>query len=414
MTVGTALFIYRSNKKEMIIMYDVIGKYNRATIYAQTVDSESYAQVLQMCNVKELEGSSIKMMPDMHASAGCTVGTSMTVGDLVNPAYVGSDIGFGMQVYRLKETEIDFAALDDTIRAYVPSGAAIYPRANPIIKEIPLEELYCYPTLRHDTVVRSIGTLGGGNHFIEVDRCMDGSLCLVIHSGSRRLGKDVALYHQKMAFFAHHGISAEEVARKKLKVTDIKTHVSADSCFLSGEGRERYLHDMNIAVKYAEVSRKNMGDVIVSRLGLNVSDSFTTVHNYIDTEHGILRKGAVSAQKDETLIIPINMRDGSLICRGKGNPEWNFTAPHGAGRLMKRSEAKASISLEEYREAMKGIYSTSVGESTIDESPMAYRSIDDIIDTVEPTVDIIDVITPVYNFKASKAVIDEETADGED
>lgn len=200
----------------MIIMYDVIGKYNRATIYAQTVDSESYAQVLQMCNVPELEGSSIKMMPDMHASAGCTVGTSMTVGDKINPAYVGSDIGCGMQVYRLKETEIDFAALDDAIRAYVPSGAAIYPRSNPVIKEVPLEELYCYPTLRHDTVVRSIGTLGGGNHFIEVDRCMDGSFCLVIHSGSRRLGKDVALYHQKMAFFAYHGISAEEVARKKI------------------------------------------------------------------------------------------------------------------------------------------------------------------------------------------------------
>ena len=398
----------------MIIMYDVIGKYNRATIYAQTVDSESYAQVLQMCNVPELEGSTIKMMPDMHASAGCTVGTSMTVGDKINPAYVGSDIGCGMQVYRLKETEIDFAALDDAIRAYVPSGAAIYPRSNPVIKQIPLEELYCYPTLRHDTVVRSIGTLGGGNHFIEVDRCMDGSLCLVIHSGSRRLGKDVALYHQKMAFFAHHGISAEEVARKKLKITDIKTHVLAQNCFLSGEGKERYLHDMNIAVKYAEVSRKNMGEILISRLGLNVTDSFTTVHNYIDTEHGILRKGAVSAQEGETLIIPINMRDGSLICRGKGNPEWNFTAPHGAGRLMKRSEAKATISLEEYREAMKGIYSTSVGESTIDESPMAYRSIDDIVDTVEPTVDIIDVITPVYNFKASKAVTDEETADGED
>lgn len=395
-------------------MYDVIGKYNRATIYAQSVDSESYAQVLKMCNVEELAGSSIKMMPDMHASAGCTVGTSLTVGDKINPAYVGSDIGCGMQVYRLKDSEIDFAELDNAIREYVPSGAAIYPRSNPVIKQIPLEEMHCYPTLRHDTVVRSIGTLGGGNHFIEVDKSMDGNLYLVIHSGSRRLGKDVALYHQKMAFFAHHGISHEEVAKKKLKITDIKTHVLAQNCFLSGEGRERYLHDMNIAVKYAEVSRKNMGEIIISKLGLGVEEAFTTVHNYIDTEHGILRKGAVSAQNGEKLIIPINMRDGSLICRGKGNPDWNYTAPHGAGRLMKRSEAKASISLEEYREAMKGIYSTSVGESTIDESPMAYRSIDDIIDTVEPTVDIIDIITPVYNFKASKAVIDEETADGED
>jgi RNA-splicing ligase RtcB len=367
-----------------------------------------------MCNVEELKGSVIRMMPDMHASAGCTVGTSMTVGDKVNPAYVGSDIGCGMQVYKLKETEIDFAKLDNVIRTLIPSGAAIYPRSNPAIKQVPLEGLYCYPTLRHDVVMRSIGTLGGGNHFIEVDRSMDGNLYLVIHSGSRRLGKDVALYHQKMAFFAVHGITPEEVAKKKMKITDIKTRILPQHCFLSGENKERYLHDMNIAVKYAELSRKNMGDIIVSQLGLTVEDSFTTVHNYIDTQYGILRKGAVSAQKDETLIIPINMRDGSLICRGKGNPEWNFTAPHGAGRLMKRSDAKATITLEEYKEAMKGIYTTSVSESTLDESPMAYRSIEDIMDTVEPTVEILDVITPVYNFKASKAVVDEETADGED
>ena len=231
---------------------------------------------------------------------------------------------------------------------------------------------------------------------------MDGSLCLVIHSGSRRLGKDVALYHQKMAFFAHHGISAEEVARKKLKVTDIKTHVSADSCFLSGEGRERYLHDMNIAVKYAEVSRKNMGDVIVSRLGLNVSDSFTTVHNYIDTEHGILRKGAVSAQKDKTLIIPINMRDGSLICIGKGNPEWNYSAPHGAGRLMSRSDAKNSFTVSEFKKQMEGIYTTSVGKGTLDECPMAYKSMEDIVANIGPTAKIDKIIKPVYNFKAGQ------------
>jgi len=396
------------------IMYDVLGKYNKATIYAQSVDSQSYAQVLRMCNIKELEGSSIKMMPDMHASAGCTVGTSLTIGEKINPSYVGSDIGCGMQVYRLKETELDFAAFDDAVRTFIPSGAAIYPRSNPVIKEIPIDELYCNSYLRHDTVVRSIGTLGGGNHFIEIDKSMEGSLYLVIHSGSRRLGKDVALYHQKMAFFAHHGISFEEAERKNLRINDIKTNIVPSDCFLSGEAKGRYFHDMNIAVRYAEVSRKNMGEILISKLGLNVESSFTTIHNYIDTKHGILRKGAVSAMEGEILIIPINMRDGSLLCRGKGNPEWNYTAPHGAGRLMKRSDAKATISLEDYREAMKGIYSTSVSESTIDESPMAYRSIDDIIDTVEPTVEILDVMTPVYNFKASKAVFDEETADGED
>ena len=199
-----------------------------------------------------------------------------------------------------------------------------------------------------------------------------------------------------------------------MKVTDIQSRILPKDCFLSGENLARYLHDMNIAVKYAEISRKAMGETILSRLGLHVSEEFTTVHNYIDTKHGILRKGAVSAQQGERLIIPINMRDGSLICRGKGNPDWNFTAPHGAGRLMRRSEAKASISIEEYREAMRGIYTTSVNESTLDESPMAYRGIDDILDTVEPTVEVVDVVTPVYNFKASKATVDEETADGED
>ena len=395
-------------------MYDIIGKYNKATVYALSIDAESYAQVLRMCNIEELLGSSIKMMPDMHASEGCTVGTSMTVGDKVNPSYVGSDIGCGMQVYRLKERNIDFAALDSAIRELIPSGASIHTRAVSAIKQVPLKELNCYGALRHETVLRSIGTLGGGNHFIEVDRGSEGELYLVIHSGSRRLGKDVARYYQKAAFFLAHGITPEEAFKKKISVSDIQSKTVPQKCFLSGEYKERYLHDMNIAVKYAEVSRKYMGQTLISKLGLSIEEDFTTVHNYIDVVHGILRKGAVSAQKDEMLIIPINMRDGSLLCRGKGNPEWNFTAPHGAGRLMKRADAKASITLEEYREAMKGIYSTSVSESTIDESPMAYRSIDDIIDTVEPTVEITDVITPVYNFKASKAEIDEETADGED
>ena len=395
-------------------MYDIIGKYNKATVYALNIDSESYAQVLRMCNVEELAGSSIKMMPDMHASEGCTVGTSMTVEEKINPSYVGSDIGCGMQVYRLCEREIDLAALDSAIRELIPSGASIHERAISDIKQVPLKDLYCYPALRHETVLRSLGTLGGGNHFIELDRGTEGELYLVIHSGSRRLGKDVAIYHQNAAFFTAHGLTPDEAFKKKIKVSDVQSSLVPQKCFLSGEHKERYLHDMNIAVKYALVSRKYMGQTLIDKLGLTVDEEFTTVHNYIDTECGILRKGAVSAQAGEKLIIPINMRDGSLLCIGKGNPEWNYTAPHGAGRLMKRSEAKASISIEEYREAMKGIYSTSVSESTIDESPMAYRSIDDILGAVEPTVDVVDIITPIYNFKASKAEIDEETADGED
>lgn len=395
-------------------MFDIIGKYNSATVYANTVDNESYSQVLAMCNVEELKDCKIRMMPDMHAAEGCTVGTSIAFTDKINPSYVGSDIGCGMQVYKLSDGTPDFQQLDDCIRTYIPSGALIHEKATPGIRQIPLDKLYCKEALYHDIVARSFGTLGGGNHFIEVDKGMDGSFYLIIHSGSRRLGKDVAAYYQKVAFFASNGVAPEDAIRKRIRFSSIKSPSPYGSCFLQGEYTEKYLHDMNIAVQYAELSRKQIGEEIIDRLGLTVEDSFTTIHNYIDTEAKILRKGAVSAKSGERLIIPINMRDGCLICRGKGNPDWNYTAPHGAGRLMKRSEAKESISLNEYKEAMKGIFSTSVNESTIDESPMAYRSADDIIDTVEPTVEITDISAPVYNFKASKAFFDEDTADGQD
>lgn len=395
-------------------MFDIIGKHNSATVYAKTVDNESYSQVMAMCNLEELKDCKIKMMPDMHAAEGCTVGTSIAFNDKINPSFVGSDIGCGMQVYKLSDSEIDFPSLDRCVRTYIPSGAAIHERATAGIKQIPLSELYCQDMLQQDIVARSFGTLGGGNHFIEIDKSMDGHYYLIIHSGSRRLGKDVALYHQKAAYFAANGISPEDAFRKKLRIGDVDSKLQPGSCFLEGEHLERYLHDMSIAVKYAELSRKQMGEILINELGLNVQDSFTTIHNYIDTESKVLRKGAVSAKNGELLIIPINMRDGCLICKGKGNPDWNFTAPHGSGRMMKRSDAKVSISLEEYKQAMKGIFTTSVNESTIDESPMAYRSIEDIVDVVEPSVEIIDMTVPVYNFKASKGVVDEETADGQD
>lgn len=396
-------------------MFDIIGRWNTATVYAASVDSESYAQVLRMCNLEKLKDSRIRMMPDMHASEGCTVGTSMTVGEYVNPAYVGGDIGCGMQVCRIEETAVDFARLDECIRAQIPSGAAIFSRANPAIRALDLKRLHCYEYLRHETVSRSLGTLGGGNHFIEMARGMeDGALYLIIHSGSRRLGRDVALYHQNQAFFEHHGITSEEAKKKGLRPRSIQSNVHPSSCFLSGENRRRYLHDMNIAVEYAALSRNLMAQTIVDTLGLTVSASFTTIHNYIDTEAGVLRKGAVSAKDGEVLLVPINMRDGSLLCVGKGNEDWNCTAPHGAGRVMKRSDAKATLTLAEYREEMQGVYTTSVGESTLDESPMAYRRIGDILDVIGPTAEVRDILEPVYNFKASKGPADGETADGED
>jgi len=395
-------------------MFEITGKYNKAKIYATTVDNASYGQVLKMCNMEQLKDSKIAMMPDMHAAEGCTVGTSLTICKHVNPAFVGSDIGCGMQVFRLADESVDFEKLDNCIRENIPSGAKIHDKSVPDAKDIPLESLHCYDHIRHETVLRSFGTLGGGNHFIEMARGTDDKLYLIIHSGSRRLGRDVADYHQVQAFFEQHGIDSEQARKKKLRVSDVKSTVLPSECFLSEKNLQRYLEDMDIAVTYALKSRIHMGEVIINALGFTVDTQFTTIHNYIDVSAGVLRKGAVSAQDGEKLLIPINMRDGSLLCIGKGNAEWNFTAPHGSGRIMKRSEAKASFSVEEYRKEMEGVFTTSVGESTLDESPMAYRRIDEILDAIEPTADVIDILSPVYNFKASKPVTDEEVMDGED
>ena len=396
-------------------MFEIVGECNTATVYATSVDAESYAQVLRMCNSPELKDSRIRMMPDMHAAEGCTVGTSMTVNDRINPAYVGGDIGCGMQVFKLHTRSLDYAKLDNVIRSYVPSGAAIFPTSNGAAHSVPLDSLFCYDAISHELVARSFGTLGGGNHFIEVGQGLDGGLYLVIHSGSRRLGRDVALYHQATAFFACVGIDEGEVKRRRLKPADVKTTIRAEECFLSGYLLDRYLHDMNIAVTYAAESRRRMGAVILEHMGITAEDSFATIHNYIDTDAGILRKGAVSAQVGERLLIPINMKDGSLLCTGRGNPEWNFTAPHGSGRVMKRSDAKEALSMEDYHREMEGIHSTSVNESTLDESPMAYRRMAEIESAIQPTATVTDILTPLYNFKASKsAAMDEETRDGED
>ena len=393
-------------------MFEIRGKYNTAIVYAGRTDQESVAQVMTMCNTPYLAESRIRMMPDMHAAEGCTVGTSMTITGKANPAWVGGDIGCGMQVYKLREREIDCAALDALIRAEIPSGASIFPTENKAVRALNLQELICYDQIRHKTVEASLGTLGGGNHFIEVDRDTDGALYLVIHSGSRRLGRDVANYWQNEAFCQVNGFDPKLFARKKVDIS--KAAVRKDLSYLEGDALAGYLHDMDIAVAYARRSRECMGEAILNGLGLHAVERFATIHNYIDTKHGILRKGAVSAQKGETLIIPINMRDGSLICVGKGNPEWNFTAPHGAGRMMTRSQAKTEISIDAYRAAMEGVYTTSVSESTLDESPMAYRGIDEILDVIEDTAEVTALLTPVYNFKASKAAVDEETMDGND
>ncbi|MBQ2952486.1 MAG: RtcB family protein [Clostridia bacterium] len=394
-------------------MFTIQGKYNMAVVYAGRTDQESVAQVMAMCNTPYLAGSRIRMMPDMHAAEGCTVGTSLTITDRANPAWVGGDIGCGMQVYKLAERDIDCAALDAVIRSQIPSGAAIFPGENKAVRQLHLSDMICHEFTRKKVVDASLGTLGGGNHFIEVDRDTDGALYLVIHSGSRRLGRDTATYWQNEAFCQTNGFDPKLFAKRKIDISAAKVKKAVS--WLEGEALEGYLHDMNIAVRYAIRSRELMGETILQALHLTPVESFATIHNYIDTKHGVLRKGAVSAQEGETLIIPINMRDGSLICRGKGNPEWNCTAPHGAGRMMTRSQAKQEITLEEYQAAMAGIWSSSVSESTIDESPMAYRAIDEILDVIEDTAEVTALLTPIYNFKASKtAAVDEETMDGND
>lgn len=368
-------------------MFELQGKYASAKVFTDDVDNESISQVIQFLNQPIASGQKIRMMPDIHPGAGCTIGTTMTIGDKVVPNLVGSDIGCGMEVVYLDGDEIDFERFDSIIRQKVPSGYKKHETPHHFMKNFDLTRLKCYFKLEAGSEGNFyLGTLGGGNHFIELNKTSNGELILVVHSGSRRIGADVCEYYQNQAlkeFKRFHNMASNK-----------------DLIFCEGRLFEDYLHDMQIMQDFAALNRKAIVDTILSNYGIDSIKSFTTIHNYIDLDNMILRKGAVSAKKNETLIIPINMRDGSLICKGKGNSDWNYSAPHGAGRLYKRSKAKEILSLDEYKQTMNGIYSTSVSKSTLDESPMAYKPINSIVDNISDTVDIIDVIKPIYNFKA--------------
>lgn len=399
-------------------MIEVKGKYNTAKIFTDVVDEKSIDQVKQLCDQEFVTGSKIRMMPDIHAGAGCTIGTTMTVSDRVCPNLVGVDIGCGMHVTKLgvKESDVDLEKLDKVIRECIPAGFNIRDREHEYIRNTRLGELDCYFDVDTARARRSLGTLGGGNHFIEVDKDDDGYLYLVIHSGSRHLGVEVATYYQDWAYdSARQNFKNEReyliddlkaAGREKeisAELAKMKFDIPKELCLVGGRLFYSYLHDMEIVQEYAKWNRIAMTDTIREKMDLEfyTIDEFETVHNYIDTDNMILRKGAVSAQKGERLLIPINMRDGSLICVGKGNPDWNFSAPHGAGRLFGRMAATKRFSVEEYREAMSGIYTTSVGIDTLDECPMAYKSMDDIVSNIGDTVEIEKVIKPIYNFKAS-------------
>lgn len=403
-------------------MFTIEGKHGQASCYATNIEDDCVKQIKRMLDMPFAEGANTAIMPDAHFGIGCTIGTTMKVTDKVVPNLVGVDIGCGMLTADLGHKPINLGEFDEACHE-IPSGRNVWEGRR---ERFNLEELRCYRNLR-DTkrMCRSLGTLGGGNHFIEIDKASDGMQRLVIHSGSRNLGKQVAEYYQKLAVQLHNG--KEEFFRRKQELIDtykaqgrrselsevIKAlhveyfgnpkgpDVPKDLCWLYGSYMDDYLHDIEICQEFAKRNRERMMIEILERAGLDASSEFHTIHNYIDTDEMILRKGAIAAHKEETVLIPLNMRDGSVIAKGKGNKEWNDSAPHGAGRIMSRHDAREKLSLDDYKAAMDGIYSTSVCESTIDEAPAAYKPIEDIIEPIADAVDIIDVMKPIYNFKAS-------------
>jgi RNA-splicing ligase RtcB len=399
----------------------VEGRYNTAKVYTEVVEDVALTQIRTLCDQEYTKGLRIRIMPDVHAGAGCTIGTTMTIRDAVVPNLVGVDIGCGMETIRLKNRHLELGKLDKLIYEKIPSGFQIREKEHGLNEEIDLTELKCLKAakINMDRAVRSLGTLGGGNHFIEVDRDDEGELYLVIHSGSRHLGLEVANFYQEQAWQSLNGHSLADVkglieeykaagrekeiqkAVEKLK-SQVRTEIPRTLAYCQGELLKDYIHDMKLVQRFAMLNRKAMAQELIKGMKLKVEEEFTTVHNYIDTDDMILRKGAVSAKKGEKLLIPINMRDGSLICVGKGNEDWNFSAPHGAGRLMSRRKAKESYTVSEFKKQMAGIFTTSVNAQTLDECPMAYKGMEDIVENIGDTAEIVKVIRPVYNFKAGE------------
>ena len=402
-------------------MLEIKGKVNTAICYASVIEEEAIEQIRRMCDYEFTAGSKVRIMPDVHAGKGCTIGTTMTVIDKAVPNVVGVDIGCGMYTVNLGNIEIDFEKLDEACH-YVPSGMNVWQGRQ---EHFDLQQLRCFRELKDSKrLERSLGTLGGGNHFIEVDKAADGTKYLVIHTGSRNLGKQVAEIYQRLAVDLNRGMEnyfeqrdeiirtyKEQGRRSEIQAAlkelfhqrEVKeTSMPEDLCYLYGKYFEDYLADVEICQQFAKRNREMIAEIILNRCGLTAIDAFHTIHNYIDTGEMILRKGAIAAHKGEKVLIPINMRDGSVLAVGKGNPEWNYSAPHGAGRVMSRAGARKSLSLEEYKKEMEGIYTTSVNEDTLDEAPMAYKSLSDIIDVIGESVEVFEVLKPIYNFKASE------------
>lgn len=413
-------------------MIELNGKYNTCKVFTDNIDNVTIGQLTALLNQESVEGNQIRIMPDTHAGKGSVIGTTMTLTNgKVIPNIVGVDIGCGMLAVKLKERRVDLPKLDSIIRKYVPSGGEVHQNEKMFKTTLDAEQLRCYgkpgARIREMLAYQSVGTLGGGNHFIELNSDKDNNLWLVIHTGSRHLGLEVCDYYQeegyrvikdrvnggtkkakieelitKLKSEGRHKDISKEVEKFNKNYKEVNPSIPFELAYVDGELFNDYIHDMKMVQSHASCNREEIARIILKEMKLHEVDRFETIHNYIDTENMILRKGSVSAQAGERLLIPINMRDGSLICIGKGNPDWNYSAPHGAGRLMSRSEAKEQISMSDFKASMKGIYTTSVNKSTIDESPMAYKPMEEIIENIKDTVEIVDIIKPIYNFKAGE------------
>lgn len=406
-------------------MQEVKGKYNTAKVFTDVIDETSLKQIQLLCNQEFTAGEKIRLMPDVHAGAGCTIGTTMTIKDKIVPNLVGVDIGCGMETLVIhKDSDVaknfNGAVLDKIIRKNIPCGFDIRKKPHNFVSEVEWNKVKGKFT--KNRAILSLGTLGGGNHFIEADKDDEGNLYIVVHSGSRHAGLEIAEYYQEMAWNQLNqktkadldAMIAElkatgrqsEIEEKRIEMNaQIKTAIPKDLAYVSGYLFDDYINDMKIMQHFAALNRKAMIDSISIGLRIKKEDlveQFTTIHNYIDIENMILRKGAVSAKKGEKLLIPINMRDGSLVCIGKGNEDWNCSAPHGAGRVMSRMKAKRQLSMEEFKAQMSGIYSTTVSKATLDEAPMAYKTMDDIVNNINPTAHIEKIIKPIFNFKAAE------------
>jgi RNA-splicing ligase RtcB len=366
---------------------EVQGQYANAKVYTNKLEKESEDQIRNLCNQEFAEGAKIRIMPDVHSGKGCVIGLTMTITDKIVPNLVGVDLGCGISGIKIKEKRIDFARLEKIIKENIPSGFAVRKQASKLAKTIALTNLRCFNVIDNERALKSVGTLGGGNHFLEAGRDKDSNIWLFVHSGSRHLGNQIAQYYQNLA--------VQNMKKNGIEIED------KNLAYVTGEQLEEYLHDVDIAQKYALVNREAMLNEIIDQLQvMPAGEVIHTVHNYIDVDLGVVRKGAIRSLQDEVVLIPMNMRDGMLLCRGKGNPDWNFSAPHGAGRIMSRTKAKNTITFDEFRDSMAGVWSQSVVKSTMDEAPMVYKPMEEIITHIGETVEVLDIIKPIYNFKA--------------